>query len=80
MNDREVSNKEIDDKLEEIIEYVDEQIDENLPKIVRLFAKLLFNIRYDINELKLELLKVFKEDGECEINHKEEEEDGRFYT
>ena len=80
MSDREVSNKEIDDKLNEIIEYVDEQIDENLPKIIRLFAKLLYNSRFDLNELKLELLKVLKEDGDCEVNHKKEEEDGRFYT
>ena len=74
MSDREVSNKEIDDKLEEIME------SNAMTKTEQLFAKLLFNIRYDINELKLELLKVFKEDGDCEINHKEEEEDGRFYT
>ena len=80
MNDREVSNKEIDDKLTEIIEYIDEQIDEHLPKIVRLLTKIIYNLRFDLNDLKLELLKVLKDEGDCEANHKPEEEDGRFYT
>lgn len=70
MSDREVSNKEIDDKLNEIIEYVDEQIDENLPKIIRLFAKLIFNIRYDLDEFKIEIVDFLKklkiEEGKTE--------------
>ena len=79
MSDKEATKKQIDDKLNDIMELLDEQVDEDLPQIIRLFAKLLFNVRYDLNEMKLELLKVFKDECE-EVNHKEEEEDGRFYT
>ena len=67
-----MSDKEIDDKLEEIMEGHQDHF-------MRLIAKLIYNLRYDLDELKLELLKVLKED-DCEVNHKKEEEDGRFYT
>ena len=73
MSDKEVSEEVIQKKLEEMME------DVALTKTEQLFAKLLFNVRYDINELKIELLKVFKDECE-EVNHKKEEEDGRFYT
>ena len=74
MSEREVSEKEIDKKLEEIME------DNALTKTEQLFAKLLFNIRYDINELKLELLKVFKEDEEPESIKKGEDNTGELYS
>ena len=73
MNDKEVTEEAINDKLNEIME------DIAMTKIEQLFAKLIFNLRFDLNEMKLELLKVFKDECE-EVNHKKEEEDGRFYT
>ena len=73
MSDKEVTEEAINDKLNEIME------DVAMTKVEKLFAKLIFNLRFDLNEMKLELLKVFKDECE-EVNHKEEEEDGRFYT
>ena len=73
MSDKEVTEEAINDKLNEIME------DDFQNKTIKLFAKLIFNLRFDLNEMKLELLKVFKDEWE-EINHKKEEEDGRFYT
>ena len=68
----EVSEDIIQKKLEEMMENV------ALTKTEQLFAKILFNVRYDINELKLELLKVFKPDE----NDKDLEDivNGSFYT
>ena len=80
MSEKEVTEKQIDQKLEEVMELIDEKIDEDLPQIIRLLAKLVYNLRFDLNDLKVELLKVLKEDDDCEVNHKPEEEDGRFYT
>ena len=80
MNEKEVTEKQIQDKLEEIIQLVDEKVDETLPNIIRLFGKLIFNLRFDLDELKLELLKVLRDEDNGEVNHKPEEEDGRFYT
>ena len=78
MSDKDVSEKEIDDKLNEIMTFDGDFVDAS--KVIKLLAKLIFNLRYDLNDLKLELIKTLKEDNECDINHKEEEEDGRFYT
>ena len=72
MSDKEVTEEAINDKLEEIME-------KDTDRTIRLFAKLIFNLRFDLNDLKLELLKVLKDEGDCEVNHKEEEEDGKFY-
>ena len=73
--EREVSEKEIQDKLDEIINNI------LAPKEVRLLAKLVFNLRFDLDELKIELLKVITgEEDIGDVNHKPEEEDGRFYT
>ena len=74
MSEREVSEKEIEKKLEEIIENI------LAPKEVRLLAKLIFNIRYDIDELKAELLKVFKEDEEPESIKKGDDNTGELYS
>ena len=67
MSEEEVTNKQIDDKLEEVMEYNQEFGHQDITQAIKLFAKLIFNIRYDINEMKLELLKVFKtEEGKPE--------------
>ena len=60
MSDIEASKKEIDETLDRIMESIDEQIDEYLPQTIRLFAKLIFNLRYDLDDLKIHLKKVFK--------------------
>ena len=78
MSEKEVTEKEIDDKLNEIMTFDGDFVDAS--KTIKLFAKLIYNLRFDLDELKLHLIKALKEDGECDINHKEEEEDGRFYT
>lgn len=74
MSEREVSEEEINKKLEEIMENI------LAPKEVRLLAKLIFNIRYDINELKAELLKVFREDKEPISVEKGEDNTGELYS
>ena len=74
MSEREVSEKEIDKKLEEIMDNI------LAPKEVRLLAKLIYNIRYDIRELKLELLKVFREDKEPISVEKGEDNTGELYS
>ena len=73
MSEKEATEKMIQDKLTEII------LHEKDP-VKKLFAKLIFNLRFDLDELKIELLKALTGEEECEINHKKEEEDGRFYT
>ena len=79
MSEREVSEKEIDEKLNEISKIGDNEfLDYN--KTLRFFAKLLFNIRYDIDELKAELLKVFKEDEEPKSVKEGECNDGELYS
>ena len=70
MSDKEVTDKEIDDKLNEIMEG-------HQDNFIRLLAKLIFNLRFDLNEMKLELLKVFKPEGE---DKPLEEVNGNFYT
>ena len=78
MSEDEVSEKQIDDHLDELIKFDGDMVD--LRATIRFYAKIIYNLRFDLNELKLELLKVLKEDEDCEINHKPEEEDGRFYS
>ena len=77
MSEKEVTDKQIDDKLDELIKFDGDMVD--LRKTVRFYAKIIYNLRFDLNELKLELLKVLKDECE-EVNHKKEEEDGRFYS
>ena len=60
--EKEVSEERIDKKLEEIIET--EGIFDNPSHIIKLLAKLIFNLRFDLNELKIELIKILKEDDE----------------
>ena len=80
MSDKEVSEKAISEHLEYLMEKFDGDL-HDIRKTIRFFAKIIFNLRFDLDELKIELLKTLTgEDGECEVNHKLEEEDGRFYT
>ena len=58
MSEKEATEEAINKKLEEIME------DVAMTKVEQLFTKLLFNVRFDLNEMKLELLKFFKD--ECE--------------
>lgn len=78
MSDKEVTEKQIDDTLQEILD--ESGVFDNPSHVIKLLAKLIFNLRFDLNELKLELINVLKEDDDCEVNHKVEEEDGRFYS
>ena len=66
---------------EQITEALNKIITGHEDKAVSLIAKLVFNLRFDLDELKIELYKALTgEEMECEVNHKKEEEDGRFYT
>ena len=57
MSEKEATDQQITDTLNKIM-------DTHPDRSIQLLAKILFNCRYDINELKLELLKVFKPEGE----------------
>ena len=78
MSERELKEEEINRNLEKMMENT------ALTKTEQLFAKLIFNLRYDVNELKLELLKVFMpatETDQEEINRLDSLEDhGGFYS
>ena len=74
MSEKEVTEDAINKKLDEIMEQHED-------KTIRFLAKILFNCRFDLNELKLELIKCLGDIGiEVDVNHKPEEEDGRFYS
>ena len=60
--EKDLSEKEIDNALEKIIHTPG--IFENPSHMIKLLAKLVYNLRFDLNELKLELIKVLKEDDE----------------
>ena len=51
MSKREVSEKEIDNRLEEIINTSDDKGFKNVIHVIRLLALILFNIRKDFVEL-----------------------------
>ena len=76
MSDKEATKEGIKSALNDIIDNAEKC---DVPHTLALLAKLIFNLRFDLNELKLELLKFLKNEGDCEINHKKEEEDGKFY-
>ena len=54
MSDKEVTEEAINDKLNEIME------DDLQNKTIRLLAKLIFNLRFDLNEFKLEIVEFMK--------------------
>ena len=78
MSKEEVSEKLIDEALEAIMETPDKDI--NAQHLIKLLAKLIFNLRYDVNDLKLELLKVFREDKEPISVEKGEDNTGELYS
>ena len=78
MSEKEATEKQITETLEKIM--TTEGVLKNPTHTIKFLAKILFNLRFDLNELKLELIKVLKEEEDCEVNHKPEEEDGRFYS
>ena len=53
MSEEEVSEERINERLEEIME-------ECPDPVIRLFAKLIFNLRYDLHELAEKILSIFK--------------------
>ena len=73
LSEKEVSEKQIQDKLNEIILQHED-------KTIRFLTKLIFNLRFDLEELKIELYKALTGDESEDVNHKKEEEDGRFYS
>ena len=54
MSEKEVSEEAINDKLNEIME------DDLQNKTIKLLAKLIFNLRFDLNEFKLEIVEFMK--------------------
>ena len=72
---KEVIEKEINDALERVMTNTEKYSD-----ILRLYAKVLFNLRYDVNELKLELLKVFNPDIEVEHEPIKPEDEVNLYS
>ena len=68
MIDKEVSEKEIDDILKEIMD-TNEKF--SIKITLRLLAKLIYNLRFDVQEFKTELLKVLKEDDYIEQEEKD---------
>lgn len=80
------SEKEIseeDASLEQMLDYLETVFEATKPldidHTIKTVAKILYQFIIDLDKLKIELLKVFKDECE-EVNHKKEEEDGRFYT
>lgn len=72
MTERQISEEEIDKSLEGIME--------NHPDhTIKFLAKILFNCRYDINEMKLGLLKIFKPEA-IEIEDEDRKDFGGFYS
>ena len=47
---------------EQITEALNKIINAHEDKAIQLLAKLIFNLRFDLDELKIELLKMFKTD------------------
>ena len=72
--EKEVSDEQIQEKLNLIIT--------NHPdKTIRLLTKLIFNLRFDLDELKIELLKILREDdGVTSHGENGECNDGEYYS
>ena len=68
-NEREVSEKEIDDHLDNIMN--SDHIGDP-SHVIKFLARILYNVRYDLNDLKLQLIKTFKEEEEIERPEREE--------
>jgi len=66
MSEKEVSEEKIDKALESIMETPEEHLD--ALHIVKLLAKLIYNLRYDLNELKLKLVEAFKNSGSVDTD------------
>ena len=64
--EREVSEKEINDALTKIMD--SKGVFDNPSHTIKFLAKIVFNLRFDLNELKQELIKMFSgEQGNFEI-------------
>lgn len=64
MSKREVSEKEIDNRLEEIINTSDDKGYKNINHVIRLIALILFNVRKELNELYLACEDLIEENNE----------------
>lgn len=78
INENDISEEEIQEYLNTIIECYDltEQFD--IGKVLKFFAKLLYNLRYDLADLKTQLIKYLK--GEEEPIPPLDEDHGGFYS
>ena len=69
---------------EQMLDYLETVFESKKPldmdHTIKGVAKILYQYMMDLSDLKVELLKVLKDDECEEINHKPEEEDGRFYS
>ena len=74
---------EKDASLDQMLDFLETVFEATKPldidHTIKAVAKILYQFMIDLDELKNELLKVLKDECE-EVNHKKEEEDGRFYT
>ena len=78
MSEKEATEKQITETLEKIM--TTEGVLKNPTHTIKFLAKILFNLRFDLDELKVKLYETIMGEEECEVNHKPEEEDGRFYS
>ena len=77
MSEKEASEKQIVDALNNII--LGERI--RIKHSLKLLAKLIFNLRFDLDELKIELLKVISgEEDSCFDRDNGECNDGEYYS
>jgi len=65
------TEEQIQAKLNDIMGLIDEKIDEELPKIIRLFSKIIYNVRFDLDELKIKLYETLL--GEEDVDYTSEE-------
>jgi len=64
LTEEEASEKEIDEGLKTIMEAPDNKKFENITSTIKFLTGIIFNLRYDLNELKLKLIEVYKGDEE----------------
>ena len=79
MSEKEATEQQINNTLNTIMTTDGEF--ENPSHTIKFLAKIIFNLRFDLDELKVKLYEtIMGEDDIGEVNHKPEEEDGRFYS
>ena len=61
--ERELSEKEIDDHLKKLMEDLENSNHVGLKRTLKLLLILVYNLRLDHNELKIKMLEFFKGEG-----------------